>query len=387
MNQKDNIHVLIIPSWYPLFTGDINGSFFREQAIALKKRNLRVGVIYPCEINWRDVLKNKKIIKKDEDAGVIIYKKTFFSIPKQKKLNATNWIKCGIKLFEIYVKENGMPDIIHVHSILNAGLLADKINKKYKIPFVVTEHSTTYARGLIGPNDISKIKNVASTAKVCIAVSNEFKSYLNNKFDSKKWIYLPNIVNQIFLDHTLQKKSEFGKFKFVNICFLHSKKNIDLLIKAFYLVQNQIKNVELAIGGDGPELNKLRNLVFDLGLNHNVKFYGKLSRMEVLDVLTNSNVFVLSSDYETFGVVVIEAMALGLPVISTKCGGPESIITSDDLGYLVDKNSPELLSEAMVKMYKNYLEKESCMIRDYCNDNFSEKAVTDKLINIYKTHV
>lgn len=73
------------------------------------------------------------------------------------QFNIKKWVDKGLKLFELYIAENGIPNIIHVHSLMNAGYLALKI-KKYGVPFVVTEHSTAYARGLVKLDDIIRIK-------------------------------------------------------------------------------------------------------------------------------------------------------------------------------------------------------------------------------------
>lgn len=91
----------------------------------------------------------------------------------------------------------------------------------------------------------------------------------------------------------------------------------------FARVLEQYPDLLLEIGGDGPEKTKLEELVTKLGINKNIKFLGQLTRDEVKNKMNEeSSAFVLSSEYETFGVVVVEALALGKPVIATKCGGP-----------------------------------------------------------------
>ena len=98
-----------------------------------------------------------------------------------------------------------------------------------------------------------------------------------------------------------------------------------------------------------------------------------------------SNAFVLSSEYETFGVVLVEALALGKPVIATKCGGPESIVTPE-VGYLISKNSEKEMTDALLKLYQNWNKFNSLQIRQYCLENFSEKAVIGELTKIYHEH-
>ena len=94
--------------------------------------------------------------------------------------------------------------------------------------------------------------------------------------------------------------------------------------------------------------------------------------------MQKSNCFVLPSHYETFGVVLIEAMACGLPVLSTKSGGPESIITSNEYGFLCEENElSDMLEQMVVKDF------DSVEIRKYVQNSFSENAVRKKLEFIY----
>lgn len=383
--MKEPKHILIIPSWYPQFSGDIGGSFFREQAIALRKAEYQVGVIYPQIRSLKNI---KSILKKpygltgedDEGVNTIRWYAVNF-IPKNKKYNKSHWIKIALKLFETYVEQFGKPDIIHVHSMLYAGFAAQLISEKYGIPYVVTEHSTAFARNLIRLDEISSLKQVVSDAKACIAVSNEFSSLLNKLFETQKWTYIPNIVNDEFISFEKTLDTE-EYFTFITVCFLEKKKRVDLLISSFAKAFKDNKKVRLKIGGDGILMSELKILAKELGVESQVIFLGKLSRQQVKEEMALSNAFVLSSEYETFGVVLVEALALGKPVIATKCGGPESIVVPE-VGYLISKNSEKEMIDSLLKLYQNWNKFNSLQIRQYCLENFSEKAVVGKLTKIY----
>lgn len=386
--MKEPMHILIIPSWYPQFSGDIDGSFFREQAIAIRKAGYQVGVIYPQIRSLKNI---KSILKKpygltvenDEGANTLRWYTANY-IPKNKKYNKSHWIKIALKLFDTYVEQFGKPDIIHVHSMLYAGYVAQIIKTKYGIPYVVTEHSTAFARSLIPLDEISSLKQVVSNAKVCIAVSEEFSSLLNKLFETQKWTYIPNIVSDEFISFEQTLDAE-EYFTFINVCFLEKKKRVDLLISSFAKAFKDNRKVRLKIGGDGILMSELKILAKELGVESQVVFLGKLSRQQVKEEMALSNAFVLSSEYETFGVVLVEALALGKPVIATKCGGPESIVTPE-VGYLISKNSEKEMTDALLKLYQNWNKFNSLQIRQYCLENFTEKAVIGKLTKIYHEH-
>lgn len=126
---------------------------------------------------------------------------------------------------------------------------------------------------------------------------------------------------------------------------------------------------------------KLIALTKKLGVERQVRFLGELTRKQVKQEISESDAFVLSSEYETFGVVLVEALALGKPVIATKCGGPESIVISE-VGYLVEKILKKLAS-ALVAFVENKNKFDANFIREYCRSSFGEKAIVEKLEKIY----
>lgn len=386
MSLKRNLHILVIPSWYPSHNDSISGSFFREQALALHKTGYQVGVIYPQIRSLKDirgVFSKAYGVEIFNDCGLNTYKwhqVNYF--PRIHKYLKYIWVFLGLKLFDRYVSSFGLPDIIHVHSIKPAGYLALAIQKKYKIPYVITEHSSAFARGLVSPQQIVQMHEVVDKASYNIAVSNKFASLLNKTFDTERWRFLPNIVNDSYLNHEVIKIPSDG-FNFICICSLTKNKAVDVLIEAFSIIHTEICDMTLSIGGDGPEKDNLINLVKKLNLDDKVTFLGQLSRDEVKFAILESSAFILPSKYETFGVVLIEALALGKPVIATKCGGPESIVT-EDVGVLVDIDDAINLSIEMKKMYLNYSNYNSNKIKLYTRRNFSEEAVVNKLSRIYE---
>ncbi len=380
------MHILIIPSWYPAHPGDVGGSFFREQAIALQKNGCKVGVIYHQNHSIR--LLSKLTVRMGEtrfsnDQGVATYRYDSINwFPKMRRLALRFWLRRGNKIFDAYVRLNGRPDVIHAHSVFNGGILAKEISQKNQIPFVLTEHSTAYAREQLSSEDLKLAKKICNASSANLAVSNEFCVLLSQKIQSKReWLFVPNIVNEIFFISKLEEKIE-KKFVFINIAFADKKKRQENIIYAFKNEFNEQKNIYLTIGGNGPELETLKSLSKTLNISNQVEFTGALSREQVREKMAASHAFVLSSRYETFGVVVIEALALGLPVIATMCGGPESIVRKED-GILVPVDDVKSLGKAMREIYENSTNFEKEKIRESCRERFSEKAIAKRIIKIY----
>jgi glycosyltransferase involved in cell wall biosynthesis len=372
------MHVLLLTTAYKNKFNPVNALFFYDQAKALLNNGCKVGVICPMPITFTNILKSKRFVFSDEfydDDRIITYVRPFLSIPKLKKRTANIRLDEGIVLFKKYIKENGTPDIIHVHIFL-AGEIALWIKEKYNIPFVVTEHSTGFTRGIYNQRQLQVAKKVFTNSECNIAVSEPFCSLLEDK-TKEHFKYIPNVVDTNFFTLPL-KKSNTKKFTFLNVGHLDKKKNQLGLIKAFkksFFGQN---SYQLKIVGDGSERKNLADFVRDEKLELQVHIVGKKNRNEVKFEMQQADCFVLSSYHETFGVVLIEAMSCGLPVLSTKSGGPESIIKSSKLGTLCDLKD---LDKEMLKIVKsNY---NSDYIRKYIVNNFSEKIISKQLIKVY----
>ncbi|OFS87271.1 glycosyl transferase family 1 [Oligella sp. HMSC05A10] len=379
-------HILIIPSWYPAYSGDINGSFFREQAIALRKRGHKVGVLAPTIRSLRDYKSffNKPYgISYEDDEGVQTFRYHSINITaKMHRLSVKRWERIGERLFKKYVDSHGKPEVIHVHSMVYAGYIALHLHISYKIPYVITEHSSSFLKGLISNGALTSLQKVVDNSSQNLAVSKIFTTNLDKKFKENTWTYIPNIVNDDFLK--VELNNCFEQFTFINVCFLDRNKRVDLLISAFATAFKGNNKVRLKIGGSGTEELSLKTLSEKLGVSEQVTFLGRLSREQVKRELSRANALVLSSDYETFGVVLIEALALGKPIISTKSGGPESIIVPQ-VGYLVEKDSVDGLASGMCHLFENYEKFDPKSIRQYCFEQFSEDAVCKKLENVYQS--
>ncbi|MEP4392389.1 glycosyltransferase, partial [Marinobacter sp.] len=381
------MHILIIPSWYPSRKGDVSGIFFRDQAIALQKAGCKVGVLTLQQrslVDLKSILTGRYDASYELDSGVHTYSQhTMKWFPGFPSLHALMWRVLGLRLFSKYVKEQGWPDLIHVHSMVNSGIIANAIREKFDIPYVVTEHSTDFARGKVTGKKRLIMKKIAKGASLRFAVSSPFGRLLTIFFGSEasEWKTVPNAVNEKFFQVSDSVFNEDG-FIFLNICLLTEKKGVDLLLRAFSKAFKDLPDVKLRIGGDGPQREFLEQLAQDLNISDQVTFLGMLSRDHVYDEMGAADAFVLSSVFETFGVVVAESLARGKPVISTCSGGPEDIVQEDD-GILVPVNDIESLASAIFRLYEQYGIYDADKIRVSCYQRFSEQAVSRILMSHY----
>jgi len=389
------MNILIIPSWYPNNKNPINGIFTKEQAIAIADKNI-VNVIVAkwdngySEISLRKPYKIPKTVfkfltSKTEDKQITDNFYEFFTPTltwaRSLPFGGVNRIYVSIrKTVKRVLDKFGKIDIIHAHVSYPAGFVAYKISKEFNIPYVITEHMSPFPfKSLLkGNKPIDEIIIAFQNANRTIAVSSSLCNRIRS-FGLSCTDVVPNLVDETKF-YLSDKKNSI--FTFLTVCMINDQKGIDILLYAISkLDKNLISKTQFIIGGNGPKLDEYKNLAIKLGLN-NVHFIGRVDRNKAPRLFSSSHVYVMPSRHETFGVVFAEAIASGLPVIATRCGGPEDIVNESN-GILIDVDDIEGLSKAINYMLENYNKYNPKIIREDFEKRFSKKAVVSQLLEIY----
>ncbi len=379
------MHVLLLTINYPNSYNEQSHVFFREQAEALQKAGVNIGVVSPISVSLLTAIKKVKFdfgLKVYELNGVKTMLYQYPAIPKWYWLNFKLKKYVGKRLLIKYMNKHGKPDLIHNHVSL-VGESAVWAKRKYGIPYVVTEHYSIFLQKNIVFWRKRIAKHVFEKSNKNIAVSNFLVERLIKIFN-KNFIYIPNLIDTEFFKPLKKPINKETVKYFLNIGNLKKGKNQLMLIEAFTKSFKNNKQYKLIIVGSGVEYDRLKSKISELDMHNQITLFGQASREEVLDLMQKSTYFVLSSLFETFGVVLIEAMACGLPIISTTCGGPQSILINNKLGVLCDIETNSLALAMLTASNKTY---NSEYIRSYAVDYFSGKVLSNQLIKIYKSEI
>ena len=170
--------------------------------------------------------------------------------------------------------------------------------------------------------------------------------------------------------------------KFIkNINKAFQTKNIKGIIEAFSEVIKYHKKLKLEIIGDGKDLNNYKSLSNKLKLKNHISFHGNRDSDYVFKTLSQSHVLILNSFFETFSIICAEALLCGIPVISTKCGGPESFL-NDETGILIDRDNKNQLIKAMKAMITDYDKYEAEKLKSRAHQ-FSMDTIGEKINQQY----
>lgn len=379
------MHVLIVPSGYPTEDAPLRSSFFKEQAVALKEEGNKVGVIYSetrriTGVNLSSLKKNHFQVKEYVEDGINTIRLHGWNILMMRNsLGINRWINQSLRLFERYKKKYGKPDIIHVHCGLYGGAVGKLIKDNYNIPYVITEHSSLVMNHKLDNYHKNLLREGYDNADKLISVGKKLKDSMK-RYTNNEIIVIPNIVDTTLFKCTEEK--EIYKFKFISVCMLKVDKNIQLLLNAFANVFKDSNGTGIMVIGDGPEKANLEALAEKLGIEKQVEFLGAVERVNLPKYLQKASAFVLPSNYETFGVAYIEALACGIPIIATRCGGPEDFY-EEKLGYIIPTGDLQALSKAMNDIVINYNEFKRDEISKYIKEKFSKQVVVKAIEKVY----
>jgi len=371
------VKIVFIPAWYP---NDYHtwGPYFRDQAEALASLGQDVSILFPVLYSPKWIFQKGKIIlgyRTGEERGV----QQFFHY--LMKNHIATWDRkrnfaVGQKLFLKYVEEKGLPDMVHVQSYWN-GDLALWIQKRFGIPYVVTEHFTGFERNLVRGPELALAEDVFRHSSKNLAVSKIFAEKLNKLF-SADFQVLPNVVRTEDFPFSPKAKDQGSRFLFIGD-FLEKKNPLGLLL-GFQLLQKTDPEAQLLLVGKGPLQGKMKKIIQEQKIRK-VDFLGYLNRKELYSVIQECDYLVSSSLVETFGVVAIEAMSVGRPILTTRSGGPEELVEKHHCGLIIEGFDPEALAQGMEKI-QNMSWDQKALSREA--ESYSSEKVGQALLSVYE---
>lgn len=390
------MNIFIIPSWYPDETNPIAGIFIKEQAKAIAAlipdSNIIIGILnksyaYVPIRKPRTAMYNlfRFFLSKNEDSvdGKNFYEFYTPTLIWSQKFHFQSFLlhKSIAKSLARAKAKFGHIDIIHAHVSYPAGYIAYQLSQKFGIPYILTEHMSPFPFPSFMKENmpIEEIVVAFKNASKTIAVSNSLCTQIKS-FNLPCSDVVPNFIDDelYFVSNRKQKK-----FTFFTLCGISEQKGINILLYAISQLDKELsEKIDFLIGGDGDMLQHYKKMATKLGLT-NVVWLGELSRKEAPEYFMKSHAYVMPSRHETFGIVYAEAIACGLPVIATRCGGPEDIINSNN-GILIDVDNIPQLVNAIKFIYNHYNSFNPVTIREDFKNRFSKEKFVDTIMTIYK---
>jgi glycosyltransferase involved in cell wall biosynthesis len=309
-------------------------------------------------------------------------------VPSRNKLQTASLISMLMfpnRAYKIAKKlmQNNHYDLINTHFAIPTGPLGIKLSKEFKITNILSIHGGDIydPTKKLSPhrNFIlrRKVKKILDNSDIIVAQSSNTRDNAISYYSPNKDIkiiplaYEPSSFNKISRkDLNLENNKKY----LIGVGRLVKRKGFDFAINTLSKLPQEF---ELLIVGDGPEKDNLLALANNLGVNNRVHLLGQLNEEKKFQYLANSDLFFLSSIHEGFGIVLQEAMQVGLPIVSTNNGGQKDLLNHGENGYLINygniKEASNKIQEALNKNMKSKL-----------TNNFNPKIVAKEYVNLLK---
>lgn len=386
------MRVLVLSQMYPKPYNDVDGIFVHNQVKELIKKGCEVRVVsperfVPFPLNYiiRKWQVYRGVKKKNILDGVRISFPRYVLIPRARLF----WISgllmyYGIKTSIKSLYQEFAFDIIHAHVALPEGFAAVMLKQEYRVPVILTIHGADLQKTILRNRRCKDaVGKVFEQADHIITVSDKLKGVATNNYGCEgKTTTIPNGI----FPYKCKRNVRTERKIILSVSNLIPSKGVDLNLKAFAPLAVKYPDLVYKIIGDGSELLKLKRMVRQLNIpEQRVCFMGQLSNREVIRHMSESDIFSLPSWQEGFGVVYIEAMSQGRPVIACKGEGIEDVIEHGENGFLVKPRDVDSLLETLDYLLSNpgVAEKVGETARKTVLNNYTWEQNAEKTLQLY----
>ncbi len=385
MDRK--LRVLFLSKWYPNRYDPMPGLFIQRQAEAITPW-CDVAVIY---VHPDPHCPNKLEVDFSEENQVRVLR-VYYQVSRQpssfigKALNMWNFYRAHLKAFHS-IREF-LPDVVHAHILTRIGFIGWRIARKQRIPLVISEHWSRYfPENNTYHGWLRKLVTgfVVKKAAAMVAVSDPLRLAMQHGgLHHPNYRIIPNVVDTTQLVNVSSEKQ--GEMKtIVHIsCFEDKSKNISAFLRSVKELSDMRQDFTCLMVGTGPDWEEMKEYAGFLRIPGSVlMFAGLKTGREFADILNGADFSVLSSRYETFGTVVIESLACGVPVVATRVGIAPEII-NDDNGLLVPPGDEKAMTHAMNQMTDHCRKYDKMLIKNSIAHRFNKETIGKELVSLYR---
>ncbi len=366
------LKVLWLCSWYPNTLDPLRGNFVQRHAQATSLLNEVHVIKLTADPDAKAVNKVTRSFQQWPNL-----KETFIYYPKPnsfigKTVAYLRWYSLYKYAVENYIEKNGKPDLVHVHIPHKAGAIARLIKRKYKIPFVVTEHWGGYNNEIENnykERDYafrSLVKDTLKAASGLHTASSFLGEQINRVVTKIPFTVIQNTVNSKYFNYRPSENNS-GKFRLIHVSDGDSEKNIPGIIDAFQRLNGD--HFDFKIIGLAEEQNELLGRMYPF-----IDFTGKVPTRDISDFLNNADALVRFGVMENSPGIVAEALCCGVPVIATNVGGMVELIDLNN-GLLVNPGNVEQLVDAIQQIALNIKSYNKNQIAGIAADKFSYNQI------------
>lgn len=382
-------YVLIIPGWFPSRVNFLAGDFIERHAKA-------GSLFFPVKVLYvvkDDTLPFGKIelehqqVSGNYEAFIYYYSSRSSIGLIEKTASVLLQSECLARGYRKITRQYGQPSLLHAHVLVKHAWFALKQSRRYHIPLLASEQWTGYlpeAKGEFESLTFFQRKTIQKIFRHAVHVTT-VSAYLADKIKERffysDYTVIPNLVDTSVFRPAVKQRG--GITKFIHISTLSSQKNFDEILQACTELKKTSSDFLLSVIAPS---NKYEQEVNELGLSENIVFKKEIPQVTLSKLVADSDALILYSNYETFGCVIVEANACGVPVIASDYPVFNENVMDHITGFKAPLHQPEALADRMLKIINKQHSFDKQQIISLTKEKYSFEVVGKQFAEVYKRY-
>jgi glycosyltransferase involved in cell wall biosynthesis len=381
-----DMKVLWLASWYPSEFAPFEGDFIQRHARAVSEL-IPVHVVHVLQNRpRRGIAKSLQEHRVDgnlrEDVFAFPFRSTGWSLLDKIRYNL-DYRKYYWRYLESIFRENGLPNLVHVHVPVKAGIVAIRVLKKYRIPYILSEQSSHYEEA--SPEYFfnrsyyfQKItRKIFKKARAVTNVSATIGKKLQQIFFVRFYQTIHNLVDtRIFF---FKPTAPGPRLRFIHVSTMSDQKNPEGIVEALGRLNREDWECQFC----GPVPAGLTELIAQKGLASRIRLTGEIPYKRVAEKMQDSDALILFSWHENFPCVAVEALCSGLPVIATRTGGLAEAVDASN-GILIQPGNVEELKNAMQQVLDRFGDFDRAAISREATRQYNREHIAGQFVKLYQ---
>lgn len=378
--------ILWLPGWYPNRNDPFDGDFIKRHALAASGF-CRIHLIYVVKKTDGNSNTETTVERSGNLTEEIIYYSSFRTGIKPLNRFVSHWkyILLYRRAVKKYIRSEGRPDHVHVHVAMKVGSVAQWIKRRYAIPFSITEHWTGYLAEaddrleMLPLMQVRQLKRSFQEASNVTVVSDHLGKAIQKHFPLVKYRVISNVVDDAVFYPASNRTLDC--LRLIHASNTSGQKNLDAILEALVILKDS--NITFQLDCYGTVRLELLEKAMNLGLKNQVFFRDEVPQDILANAMRYSHALILYSRFETFGCVIIEANACGIPVILSDIPVFHELVEEGRNGVFVKGDDPVALADALIAFESNKGQFDGTEIARTAKELYNYQRIGEQLVSIY----
>lgn len=379
MGEMSGLHIVIVPAWWPSPERPGAGVFFEDYARAFAAAGAKVGVVYPDLVGLRQIGQAgaaaiRPLVRFEECSGIPVVRvrgvQTSLGLAGVQMRRFRRRLERGLSE---YAARHGTPDVLHAMCAIPAGWACTRMEAPLGRRVIITEHTGPFGLALRPASRGPYVGEALERARAVVGVSEVLRSQMREAGFGREILVCGNPVADEFMRPAIGRRTRNEPIRAIFVGRLVEEKGVRELCTAAAALRDR-PGLEWHFAGDGPLAGEIKGCFESAGMRGRLHLHGLCDRPTVAGLMGTSDLLVLPTHGEIFGLAVAEALCMGLPVVTTRGTACAEFVGPDD-GELVERQNAAAFADGIRRLISRWDQFDAAGISERARSRFAAAGV------------